>query len=95
LEDRTGSPDGPGRHPGDPGRGRVVRSTGVAVERTIKKEGPHQCTETEVLGKGKEREGRGVETPHTAEVAAEYVRSLNEGMGAKGGKGWKGKALLR
>ena len=43
----------------------------------------------------KEREGRGVETPHTAEVAAEYVRSLNEGTGAKGGKGWKGKALLR
>ena len=34
-----------------------------------------------------EREGRGIETPHTAEVAAEYVRSLNEGTGAKGGKG--------
>ena len=42
-----------------------------------------------------EREGRGIATPHTAEVAAEYVRSLNEGTGSKGGKGWKGKALLR
>ena len=42
-----------------------------------------------------DRKGRGIATPHTAEVAAEYVRSLNEGTAAKGGKGWKGEALLR
>ena len=42
-----------------------------------------------------ERATRGITTPHTAEVAAEYVRSLNEGTAGKGGKGWKGEALQR
>lgn len=42
-----------------------------------------------------ERATRKVPTPHTAEIAAEYVRSLNEGTAAKKGEGWKGEALQR
>ena len=80
-------PTGPGGIPGTRVAGGSVAQQAWLLDERLRKKVLANAPRRRFFAWVTEREGRGIETPHTAEVAAEYVRSLNEGTGAKGGKG--------